>query len=304
MHGPSEPSPPAGLLRVDELIDRFEDEWANGQRPVIARFLQQAPGGALDATQLALELCVIDLCARWRFSCSNEGDSDNNDDFPLRPFTEDYLARFPEVAQDGLAPLALVREEYVARVTCDGPVDHQEYVDRFPQIADSLLRSLREFDRSEQQTKLRAELQKLARNQRQQFLDDYEVLERLGTGGMGIVYRARQISLNRIVALKTIRRGEFASDQEVQRFLAEARTVATLDHPNIVSVYDVGSQDGQHYYAMAYVEGDSLAELIRCGPLPAREAATLCYKLTLGVEYAHSRNHPSRFETWQHLDRP
>jgi eukaryotic-like serine/threonine-protein kinase len=118
---------------------------------------------------------------------------------------------------------------------------------------------------------------------------DYELLEEVARGGMGIVYRARQKSLNRIVAVKMLLFGEFSSDAFVRRFKAEAEAAAALQHPNIVAIHEVGEHDGQRYFSMQYVEGRSLADVVREGPLPSREAARLLRILSEAVHYAHQR---------------
>lgn len=118
---------------------------------------------------------------------------------------------------------------------------------------------------------------------------DYELLQEIARGGMGVVYKARQTSLNRTVALKMILAGQLAGEEDVNRFYAEAEAVAQLDHPGIVPVYEVGEHEGQHYFSMGYVDGGSLADRLSAGPLPPREAADYVKKIAEAIDYAHER---------------
>ena len=116
---------------------------------------------------------------------------------------------------------------------------------------------------------------------------DYELLEEIARGGMGVVYRARQISLNRTVAVKMILAGQFASAADVHRFRAEAAAAANLQHPNIVGIHEVGEQEGLHYFSMDYVEGQNLAEMVGRTPLPVRQAAKYLQTIAEAMHYAH-----------------
>src|SRR5438552_854229 len=104
---------------------------------------------------------------------------------------------------------------------------------------------------------------------------------------MGVVFKARQQSLDRIVALKMVLRGNLASDDDLARFRAEAESAARLAHPNIVSVYEVGARDGQAYFSMQYVAGTTLAQRVAEGPLPPREAVRLLVPICRAVHRAH-----------------
>ncbi len=121
------------------------------------------------------------------------------------------------------------------------------------------------------------------------YFGDYELLDVIARGWMGIVYRARQVSLNRIVALRMILSGEFASKQEVDRFYSEAKAAALLDHPGIVPIYEVGEHEVKHFFSMTYVEGSSLAAKLNDGPLEPIQAAKTILEVSQAVHYAHEQ---------------
>src|SRR5262245_144035 len=185
-----------------------------------------------------------------------------------------------------------VLAEYIAREEAGRPADRQELLARLPQYA----AELREFFAN------RDQMQRLAapicdpesgslRSSRSlgkvRYFGDYELLEEIAAGGMGIVYKARQVSLNRIVAVKMILKGTLASDEDVKRFRAEAEAAANLHHPAIVTIYEVGLHEGQHYFSMEFVDGQSLAQLPREQPLSARQAAEYIRDAAEVVHYAH-----------------
>ena len=119
------------------------------------------------------------------------------------------------------------------------------------------------------------------------YFGDYEVIEEIARGGMGVVYKAKQTSLQRTVALKMILSGELASAEHVARFQTEAESAARLDHPGIVPIYEIGEHNGQHYFSMAFVPGRSLADRIADGPLPPKEAAEIVAAAADALQYAH-----------------
>ncbi|MGE4180889.1 MAG: WD40 repeat domain-containing serine/threonine protein kinase [Limisphaerales bacterium] len=118
---------------------------------------------------------------------------------------------------------------------------------------------------------------------------DYELLEEIARGGMGVIYRARQRSLDRIVAVKMLLFGPHASAEYVKRFRAEASAAASLQHPNIVAIHEVGVHQGEHYLVMDLVEGPSLAKFIQDQPLPTRRVAGYLNTIAEAIHYAHER---------------
>ncbi|HLW66865.1 MAG TPA: protein kinase, partial [Gemmataceae bacterium] len=119
--------------------------------------------------------------------------------------------------------------------------------------------------------------------------DRYEILSELGRGGMGVVYKARDRELKRLVAIKMILAGAFADNEQLARFRLEAEAVARLDHPNIVQIYETGTEDGRPYFVLEFLGGGTLAQMITGKSLPPHEAAALVQKLAEAVDYAHQR---------------
>src|SRR5262245_32477517 len=120
-------------------------------------------------------------------------------------------------------------------------------------------------------------------------LGDYELLEEIGRGAQGVVYRARQKSLNRVVALKIIGLGHWATKAHVKRFRLEAEAAARLDHPFIVPIHEIGQSNGSCYFSMQLVEGGQLDQVIKREPMPSRPAAELIAKLARTVHHGHQR---------------
>jgi serine/threonine protein kinase len=194
-----------------------------------------------------------------------------------------------EFSAPGSPSLDDVLVEYIASEESGRPLDRQALLTRYPQLAGEL----REFFVNRDAMRRLAEPlqapQRASLPDKIRYFGDYELLKELAVGGMGVVYKARQVSLNRIVAVKMILKGTLARDEDVKRFRAEAEAAASLQHPAIVAIHEVGLHEGQHYFSMDYVEGHSLAELPREQPLSARQAAEYVRDAAEAVHYAHQQ---------------
>lgn len=256
-HTPDDTSPES----IRSLCERFAAAWESGSQPNLVDYLNQYPG--LDRATLLRELLLIDI--------SNRGGSAT---------FEDYVEQLPNDSQtiiDALRTADLYRSEQrdssIASVQGDTTRIEAFHHDIEPTIADLPARSDSKQDSLARQSQL--------------VLGDYELLSEIDRGGMGTVYKARQNSLRRIVAVKIMNSGRFASDEDLRRFRIEAEASAKLQHPNIVAVYEVGNQDSQHFIAMEFVEGTSLSEFIRNQRITSRKAATIAHSLAVATQHAH-----------------
>ena len=289
---------------LNEILDRFEGAWAAGEVPEILHYVPEDMA-EVDRFQLLLELVSIDLERRWRQKSSSLASGPSGESISARPKTEEYISRYSHLGPLESVPVDVVASEYrVRRIWGDQP-SHQEFVRRFPSLANELEKALNEVDA---EVSIGQEItappsgpecdltghtnssgQTSVLGSRVRYFGEYELLEEIARGGMGVVFKARQVKLNRIVALKMILSGDFAGEEEVQRFRVEAEAAASLDHPGIVPIFEIGEYEGRHYFSMAFVEGQSLAETAKDMAPPPQRAAEIMEKVAEAVEYAHRK---------------
>jgi WD40 repeat protein len=259
---------------AEQRIDDFEEAWQQGRQPAIEDYL---PSGEKERAEALIELAHVDLERRLK---AGEGAR-----------VEQYLQRFPELAP---AALELIVAEYELRIEREPGLPITEYLNRFPQHGAELLARLGNASpAAEVETVAGAGTHRDADhpgptdNVVSLAIPGYDILEELGRGGMGIVYKAHQRKLGRLVALKVVAAGSAADVADRTRFRTEAEAVARLQHPNIVQVFEVGEYDGRPYCAMEFVAGGTLQQRLSAGPLPPRQATALLEELARGAHAAH-----------------
>lgn len=250
---------------IDRLCDRFEAAWRNPTPPQLESFLAD-----VDAEQV--ELLLPELL---RVEIQVLGQADQPVDI------ESYHERFP----DYVALVDKCFREITIATSLPGSQQNTVVTANKLSIPNSDTHQT-----PEQGTMLGSDALKVSgASLVGKRFGDYELLAEIARGGMGVVYKARQQKLNRTVALKMILSGELASEEEVLRFQTEAESAASLSHPNIVNIHDVGVEAGHHFFSMDYIEGRNLGELILENPLPVRQAATYLLEIAQAIEYAHQQ---------------
>ncbi|MBY0522242.1 MAG: protein kinase [Gemmataceae bacterium] len=215
-----------------------------------------------------------------------------------RVSVETYILNFPSLKQSESAKLDLLYNEALLREERGEAPSPREYTERFPELADQIERQFRLHAALKSNPVAPSPVSDTVPpvrtwNQRpasQATVQGYEIVKELGRGGMGVVYKAHHQGLKRTVALKMILSGAHAGSEELFRFRTEAEAVASLQHPNIVQIYEVGEQEGRPFFSLEFVDGGSLDDkLAHTSPLPPREAAQLIEKLARAMHVAHQR---------------
>jgi serine/threonine protein kinase/tetratricopeptide (TPR) repeat protein len=267
---------------LDSWLAEFERSWRDGLLDAWVRELP-APGSTLRLPAL-VAMVAIDLRKQWQHG--------------RHALLEGYLHVYPELGDAATVPIQLLEAEWEARRQAGRTPEPAEFARRFPQRADDLRRLGQPASASDaaQATRVTRSLHASTHSSSrpasgpalpEQF-GRYRILQQLGQGGMGAVYLAHDSQLDRPVALKV---PHFAADdpEGLARFLREARLAATLSHPSICPVHDVGQIDGIHYVTMAYIDGKPLADLLGGErPLPERSVAAVVRKLALALAEAHA----------------
>ena len=261
-----------------------------------------------DDEELSVQLLIDKICDEFETALkASPADNSAESQFDLLSF----LVRVPESERSLLAIELILLERHYR----DGkrlPADASYFLAKYPRISESINRAFAAGTKTHRATPLQADetlapsgsldpSQTIAPThppsterddttteslvgQRVKYFGDYELLDEIARGGMGVVYRAKQSGLNRIVALKMILSGKLAGSDEVIRFKSEAEAAARLDHWGIVPIYEIGEYEDQHYFSMAFIDGESLHEKLQEGPLEPKSAAKLCSKVCEAIQ--------------------
>ncbi|MCA8985744.1 MAG: protein kinase [Planctomycetaceae bacterium] len=267
------PSNEIALLReIDSIADRFESEWSANRQPRIEDFLSESSDEV--RPRLFSELLAIEV--EWRARRGLPVDS------------AEYERRFPDAREVISAVLSKWEESSLAPAPAGKP--DQENADDARLVGETVISSRAGESSSPQAGRSKVSPVLPGGSELPRTIGRYKVLKLLGAGAMGKVYLALDEELQRRVAIKVPKQDIAANSDEAERFRREARAAATLNHPNICAVHDIGETDGHRYITMAYIEGRSLQAITRNGrQQPQRQAAMLIRKLAQALQTAHEQ---------------
>jgi len=249
--------------RLDQVLEEFEQAWEQGQTPSIEAYLR-AEG--VDQSQLLVELAHTDLECRLKAGQAAR--------------VEAYFEQFAELCADRRAALRLIAFEYELRIRREPGLGVDEYLDRFPEYR---------ADLAEQLAGPHARPAAPRPASPAQCLGQFELLETVGQGAFGTVYRARDLDLDRIVAVKVPRRDRAATPADEERFVREARNAAQLSHAGIVPVYEVRRDAAVPYIVSAFVQGITLAEALTKQRLEFHQIADVAAQVAEALDHAHQQ---------------
>ncbi|HLN28584.1 MAG TPA: protein kinase [Gemmataceae bacterium] len=280
---PAEPlagnqTPTTGLTWLEEIIGRFENAWRHGQSPAIENYL---PDDQARRTRALVELVYIDLELRLK-----AGEA-------VR--VESYLERYPQLTETPDLVVVLVQAEYALRQRTEPTLTFAEYFERFPQYQDQLQQLIAKNSTvppgaEPDSVKISPGFRKTGDLQPPARLGRYEITATLGSGGFGVVYKGHDAELRRDVAIKVPHASRITKLEDAEAYLAEARVVASLDHPHIVPVHDMGrTEDGLPFVVSKFIEGGDLAKKLRQSRFSFSESAQLVATVAEALQYAHQK---------------
>ena len=247
--------------RLEQILEQFESAWLSGQKPVIDSYLSSAD---VEPRSLLVELVHADLECRLKAG--------------ERVRVETYLEKYAELAKDRPTALRLISAEYEVRRRHEPGLLLDEYLQRFPQFRADLPETL---------PGPHARAPEKPGHDGANRVGKFELLEQVGEGAFGTVYRARDTELNRIVAVKLPRADRSHSTADAEKFLREARNAAQLTHPSIVPVYEVGHDAAVPYIVSAYIEGVTLADALLREHLDYTQTARVMAQVADALDHAH-----------------
>lgn len=267
------------MAKHSSVIDDFDAAWARGENPIIEHVIEKCDSVS---TSVLMELAIVDMEYRWKSNANS-----------LQFSADEYCSRFPQLKA---RMLTLLAEEYRARKIWGDRPDHDQFLARYPADIVTLIRELQGVDEQlvidEQLVLVKEQTVYPVENDPRAPLPfhDYLLQKHLGTGGMGRVYVAWQKSLNRRVAIKSLRKDRQRDSCAVDAFVQEATLAAKLNHPNIVGIHGIGRfPAGGYFIVMDYIRGDDLETMQITKRYGTDDAIAIAVQIAEGLVHAHQQ---------------